>query len=103
MLFFKEGWRHDFVDMYDIVNPYILSAKEEYEKFKKKLSLQIDAITKKYPNIKTIALNGVANANRLTEEAIANNFKGYFVLCLDNDENKSGQKARRKAPSFIVI
>jgi CRISPR/Cas system-associated protein Csx1 len=25
---------------------------EEYEKFKKKLSLQIDAITKKYPNIK---------------------------------------------------
>ena len=33
MLFFKEGWRRDFVDMYDIVNPYILSAKEEYEKF----------------------------------------------------------------------
>lgn len=47
------------------------------------------------PKIKTIALNGVSNANRLTEEAIANNFKGYFILCLDNDENKSGQKASR--------
>ena len=45
------------------------------------------------PNIKTIALNGIANANMLTEEAIANNFKGYFVLCLDNDANGSGQKS----------
>lgn len=55
-------------------------------------ALSLEAVE---PNIKTIALNGVANANRLTEEAIANNFKGYFVLCLDNDENKSGQKASR--------
>ena len=47
------------------------------------------------PKIKTIALNGIANANRLTEEAIRNNFKGYFVLCLDNDDKLSGQKASR--------
>lgn len=47
------------------------------------------------PNIKTIALNGIANANRLIEEAIRNNFKGYFVLCLDNDDKLSGQKASR--------
>lgn len=33
MLFLKEGWRRDFIKMYDEVNPYILSAKEEYEKF----------------------------------------------------------------------
>lgn len=33
MRFLKEGWRRDFIDMYDEVNPYILSAKEEYEKF----------------------------------------------------------------------
>lgn len=33
MRFFKEGWRRDFVKMYDEVNPYILCAKEEYEKF----------------------------------------------------------------------
>lgn len=45
------------------------------------------------PNIKTVALNGIANASRLTEEAIKNNFRGYFVLALDNDKNLSGQKA----------
>ena len=33
MRFLKEGWRRDFIDMYDEVNPYILAAKEEYEKF----------------------------------------------------------------------
>ena len=33
MRFLKEGWRRDFIKMYDEVNPYILSAKEEYEKF----------------------------------------------------------------------
>ena len=33
MRFLKEGWRIDFIKLYDIVNPYILSAKEEYEKF----------------------------------------------------------------------
>ena len=33
MRFLKEGWRRDFIDMYDEANPYILAAKEEYEKF----------------------------------------------------------------------
>ena len=33
MRFLKEGWRKDFIKLYDIVNPYILSAKDEYEKF----------------------------------------------------------------------
>ena len=33
MRFLKEGWRRDFIKMYDEVNPYILAAKEEYEKF----------------------------------------------------------------------
>lgn len=47
------------------------------------------------PKAKTIALNGINNTNRLLEEAIENNFRGYFVLCLDNDDNLSGQKASR--------
>ena len=33
MRFLKEGWRRDFIKMYDEVNPYILSAKEEFERF----------------------------------------------------------------------
>ncbi len=33
MRFFKEGWRRDFIKIYDEVNPYILTAKDEYEKF----------------------------------------------------------------------
>lgn len=33
MRFLKEGWRRDFIKTYGIANPYILSAKEEYEKF----------------------------------------------------------------------
>lgn len=44
------------------------------------------------PNIKAIALNGKGNYLDVVEEAKKSNFKGYFVICLDNDENKQGQK-----------
>lgn len=33
MRFLKEGWRKNFIELYGISNPYILTAKEEYEKF----------------------------------------------------------------------
>lgn len=47
------------------------------------------------PNIKAIALNGIGNANRLVEELEKTDFKGFVVLALDNDENKSGQRASK--------
>lgn len=47
------------------------------------------------PETKTIALNGLQNRERLLEELIERDFKGYLVLALDNDENLSGQKASR--------
>ena len=33
MRFLKEGWRKNFIELYGILNPYITTAKEEYEKF----------------------------------------------------------------------
>ena len=33
MCFLKEGWRKNFIQLYGISNPYVLTAKEEYEKF----------------------------------------------------------------------
>ena len=33
MLFFREGWRKDFLKQYTVTNPYITTAKEDYEKF----------------------------------------------------------------------
>ena len=47
------------------------------------------------PNIKAIALNGIGNTNRLIEELEKADFKGFVVLALDNDENKSGQRASK--------
>ena len=47
------------------------------------------------PGIKAIALNGVANTERLLEELIEKDYKGYIVLALDNDKKGTGQKASR--------
>lgn len=33
MRFLKEGWHKNFIELYGISNPYIITAKEEYEKF----------------------------------------------------------------------
>jgi len=47
------------------------------------------------PGIKAIALNGIANTERLLDDLIEKDFKGYLVLALDNDKNLSGQRASR--------
>lgn len=39
------------------------------------------------PTIKAIALQGIGNANRLIEELEKEDYKGYIVLALDNDES----------------
>lgn len=48
------------------------------------------------PSIKAIALNGIGNANRLIEELEKVDYKGFIVLALDNDENKTGQRASKE-------
>lgn len=48
------------------------------------------------PTIKAIALNGKEHYLDVVEEAERSNFKGYFVIALDNDPNKQGQKTSKE-------
>lgn len=48
------------------------------------------------PTIKAIALNGKEHYLDVVEEAEKSNFKGYFVIALDNDPNKQGQKTSKE-------
>lgn len=56
-------------------------------------ALSIEVVS---PKAKVVALNGIANASKVVEEALENNFKGYLVLALDNDKNQAGQRASQE-------